>query len=149
MAVLAEVGQQQVADDGAGIEPHGAVHDELGVDDLGRVRGHHDRAGMEIAVNHGLRVAQEAFFQLGDGDLEGDVVTDGLGVGVELGRGPAVQFSDPIGIGEDQVLRDLPQHEVAAEFGDAALLLARRQRQVGGAEERLARKRAMSAAKRG
>ena len=34
--------------------------------------GHHDRAGVEVAVDHGLGVAEKLLLQLGNRDLEGD-----------------------------------------------------------------------------
>ena len=50
---------EEVADHGADIEAHRPIEGEFRVDHPRLVLGHHDRTGMEIAMDHRFRIAQE------------------------------------------------------------------------------------------
>ena len=54
MSGLRKIGYEQIADDGADIETHRPDKGKFRIDDARIQRRHHDRAGMEIAMDHGL-----------------------------------------------------------------------------------------------
>ena len=135
MAVLAEIGQQQIAQHRADIEAHGPDEGEFGIDHAAVALGHHHRAGMEIAMDQRFGRGEEFVLEPRDGELEGDIGAELGGDAVELGRGPAVALGDAIGIGEDQILGDLAELGIAGEDRRQRLLLAGRQREIAGHEQ--------------
>ena len=70
-------------------------------------------------------------------NLEGLVAPERGGDVVEIRGGPAVELGYAIGVGEDQVLGDLAHFGIVGESPDPALMLARRDREGRGVEQRL------------
>ena len=54
MAFLREVIEEEIGDNGADIETHGTHEGEFGIDHSGVAGGQHDRARMQVAVDHGF-----------------------------------------------------------------------------------------------
>ena len=55
VAAGGQIGHQEIADHGADIEPHRAIECELRIDHPRLALRHHDRAGMEVAVDQRFR----------------------------------------------------------------------------------------------
>src|SRR5262245_24774688 len=64
VTALREERKVEVPDQRADVETHRAVERELGIDGKGLGVRYHDRAGMKVAVDHRLGVAQEFELQL-------------------------------------------------------------------------------------
>ena len=131
-----QIGHDEVADHGAEIESHRSIERELGIDDPRLAFGHHDRSGMEVAVDQRFRRRHEFELEPRDCDMRVEILAEASGRGVEPGRRPAVLLGFAIRIGKDQVLGDLAQCVIAGECGDALFLLRGRYREVGREEQR-------------
>ena len=135
-----QIGHQEIADDRAEIESHRSVEREFGIDHDGRAFRHHDRAGVEVAVDQRFRCGQEFELQPRDRGVQVEVFPEGGRRRIEPGLRPAVLLGLAVGIGEDQILGDLAERMVAGERGDALLLLGGGNREVGREEQRARQK---------
>ena len=111
VAALAEMAQQQVAEELADVEAHGSHDREFRVDHLGVVCSHHDRARVQVAVQQRLGLAQELELQAGHGALESASPRISAATSSSCGLVQRLRLADHVGIGEDQVLGDLAQLE--------------------------------------
>ena len=91
---------------------------------------------MQIAVDQRLGGGQEFQLEPRHRHMQVAILAELRRIGVELRRGPAVQFRYAIGVREDQILGDLAQGRVAREGGDHRLLGIGLQRQIGSVEQR-------------
>src|SRR3984957_15035572 len=91
MALLREIGDEEIADHRADIETDRPDAGEFGIDDARVVRREHDRSGMEIAVNQGLRARQELIFARLRRDLQRRVALEGLFQRIEIRAVPAIE----------------------------------------------------------
>ena len=117
-----QIGHQQVGDDGADIETHRSVEREFGIDHDRRVLGHHDRAGVKVAVDQRFQSVQKFQLEARNRGVHIEVLAELGGGGVEPRLCPAVLLGHPVGIREDQVLGDLAERMVAGERRDPLLL---------------------------
>ena len=95
---------------------------------------------MQIAVDERLRVGEELIFARLRRGLEDRVGLERALVGVEMRTGPAVERRLAIGIGEDQILGDAAELDIAREQLEAALVLGRRRGEHRGIEQRFGEK---------
>ena len=135
MAILTEEIDQQVPDHGTDIEPHRSVERELGVDDPGVAFRDHDRTCMKISVHKCLGQTHEPELQSRYRELERCVTAEFRGDPVQLRRRPAIPFLDHVGIGKDEIFRDLAEFRVCGEHAHRFLLLGRRQVQIRSEEQ--------------
>ena len=80
VAVLGEVREEQVREEGADVEPERSVKGKLVIDDKRRRLGAHDGAGVQVAVEQRRAVAREPPLERADRGLE-------LGVRPQRGGG--------------------------------------------------------------
>ena len=99
------------------------------------VVGHHDRAGVQVAVQQRLGIGGEQVLQPLRLDLEVAVGAQFRHQRIELRRGVAVHGCLEIRIGEDQVLGDVAEFGIVGEQRQVFLALARLHRKVGAAEQ--------------
>ncbi len=76
MAGLREIGHPEIAEQRADVEAHRAVGGELGVDDTRVGVRHHHRAGVQVAVQQGLRAHAEPRLHLQRRELQIAIGTD-------------------------------------------------------------------------
>jgi hypothetical protein len=129
-------------DQGAEIEADRTEERADRVDHLGVGLGDQHRARVQVAVDQRLRLGHEALLERRDGAFERVVLADRASEIVELGRRPAILGRFQIGFGERQMLGQPANLGIAAEEGDALLLLRRGHRQVRGPEQGLAQEAA-------
>src|SRR3954471_7433782 len=96
---------------------------------------------MQIAVQEGLASRKEHPLQLLHRDLQARIPPKFGRDAVELRRGPAVELSDPIRIGEHQLLSDAAKLGVEAEHRLLIALSSSREREIGGGKQGLRSKR--------
>ena len=106
VAVLGEEGHEDVGEERADVETHGAVKRKLVVDDKGGGFGAHDAARVEVAVQQRGGVARELGLEGADGGLELAVRAKCRRGVVELGGGPVVVLRLGVGLGENHLLRE-------------------------------------------
>ena len=131
-----EIAHREIANDRTDIESHRPVECEFGIDHPRLVLRHHDRAGVQVAMDHRFRRCQELQLQPRDRDMQIEVLAEARRSRIEPRRGPAVLLGPAVGIGEDQILGDLAQRMVAGERGDPFLLLRGRHSKVRREEQR-------------
>ena len=136
VAGLSEIGHPEIGEQHADIEGHRSVEGEFRIDDARVVVGHHDRAGVQVAVQQRLGVGGEQMLQLLRLDLEVAVGAQFGNEGVELRRGVPVHRRFEIGVGEDQVLGDVAKLDVVGEERQIFLASAGFHGKVGAAEQR-------------
>ena len=78
MAAGGQIAHDQIGDDGADIEPNRPKGREFGIDHAGLKLGHHDRTGVQVAVDHRFRRRHEFQLQSGDRDMQILVVGQAL-----------------------------------------------------------------------
>ena len=135
VAVLREVREEQVGEEGADVEPEGAVKGKLVIDDERGGFGAHDGAGVQVAVEQRRAVAREPLLERADRGLE-------LGIGpersrgvVQLGRRPVVVVSLGVRLGEDDLLGERAHVLVLAKGVPRLAQLLAPDRERGGSEQ--------------
>src|SRR5215469_5588986 len=128
--------EKKIAEKRAQIEPDRAIEGEFRIDDSRVSLGHHDGAGVEIAVDERLYFVEELPSELRGRHFEPAIGSQVRNDPVKLRRSVAVALAAAVWVTEDQVHRDAHQLFVAGEERDSIHLLLEGAREVGGEEAR-------------